>query len=157
ALGPRGPLPPEDVAARLNTLTLEEMRTDLYFTLFYGDLDLATGRLDFVQAGHPPPLHVHGRTARFLGRGGMPVGLIDDAFYSRESLVMRPGHRLLVYSDGITECEGPDGMLGEGGLRRLALAGADDLIGALGRGLRRHAAGAPPQDDVSALLLEWRG
>ena len=157
AIGTDGPLPPAEVAARLNTLSLQEMRTELYFTLFYADLDLVRGHLSFVQAGHPPPLLLRGGEGRFLGRGGMPVGLIDDAFYTDETLDLVPGDRLVVYSDGITECEGPEGMLGEDGLRRIALSAGDDLPEALREGLRAHAAGRAPEDDISALVLDWHG
>ncbi len=48
--------PPHEVAATLNDLLLREMETDLYFTMCLAELDLRTGRVRLVQAGHPNPV-----------------------------------------------------------------------------------------------------
>ncbi|PRY93051.1 sigma-B regulation protein RsbU (phosphoserine phosphatase) [Hasllibacter halocynthiae] len=151
------PLRPDRVAARLNQLALREMRTELYFTMFYADLDLSAGTMTFVQAGHPPPLLLRGGGGTFQGSGGLPVGLIEGAEYDAEALTLAQGDQLLIYSDGITECEGPTGQLGEEGLLAIAGGGGQGLLRTITNGLSIHAAGDPPADDVSALLLEWQG
>lgn len=154
---------PCEVAARLNALALDEMRTDRYFTLIYADLDLASGGVTFVQAGHPPPLvlRADGR-AEFHGGGGLPVGLIPDAEWEEHALWLGPGDRLLVYTDGVTECADPSGaMLEEEGFVRLARARAGldgrPFLEALLADLRAHGGGGDLADDVSVALLEYRG
>lgn len=155
--------PPAEVPARLNALALDEMCTDRYFTMAYADLDLASGALRFAQAGHPPPLvlRADGR-AEFPGGGGLPVGLIPDAEWEEHALRLGPGDRLLVYTDGVTECADPSGaMLEEEGLVRLARARAGlagrPFLDALLADLRAHRGGEELEDDVSMALLEYRG
>ena len=154
---------PSGVAMRLNDLALDEMDTETYYTLLYADLELATGRVSFVQAGHPPPLVLRADgTVEFVGGGGLPIGLIGGAEWDDEALRLAPGDRLLVYSDGVTECEDPMGaMLEEPGLARIAsdharLGGRPFLEAILGD-LQSYAGCEDFGDDVSMALVEYRG
>lgn len=152
--------PPAQVAARLNEVTLEEMKTEHYFTLLYAEIDMRSGLCRFVQAGHPPPLILRADGgAEYVGHGGLPVGLLAEATYEEETAQLRPGDRMLIYSDGLTECEGPDGMLEEDGLLRmirpLAHLPGDELLDELHAALGVFAGGAAFSDDVSALLVDY--
>ncbi len=152
--------PPAVVAARLNEVTLAEMETEHYFTLLYAELDMRTGECRFVQGGHPPPMILRAAGGiDFVGQGGLPVGLLADATYEEERTRLMPGDRMLIYSDGITECDGPDGMLEEEGLARivepLAHLPGSELLDALHAALGRHSGGAPFADDLSALLVDY--
>ncbi|WP_232829424.1 PP2C family protein-serine/threonine phosphatase [Tropicimonas sp. IMCC34043] len=164
--GPEGQYdsrPPEEVAAELNWLTLAEMETDTYFTLLFADVDLVTGDLRLVQAGHPHPavLHADG-SVEFLGDGGLPVGLIGEAGYQRISTRLGPGDRLFITSDGVTECEDAAGkMLDHAGLsellqRNAGLAGPA-FLEALTHDLSSYAGETEFADDVSAVLFEFGG
>ena len=106
---------PARVAELLNTRQLADTGIDEYFTLAYATVDLATGALRLVQAGHPHPLILRrdGR-AEFVGEGGVPVGLLADAPYAGIDTVLAPGDRLLLYSDGFTECLLRDGGMNDG-------------------------------------------
>jgi sigma-B regulation protein RsbU (phosphoserine phosphatase) len=118
--------PPEMVAVRFNRMMLETMQVDQYFTMAYAEVDLHTGKVSLVQAGHPPPaiLRVDGRV-EFIGQGGLPIGLIEGASYDRIETCLDPGDRLFLVSDGVTECTNPQGEeLGEEGLRRLLMRNA---------------------------------
>lgn len=160
--GARGRCPAE-VAAAMNRLMLGEMATDHYCTLAYAEVDLGSGRVRLVQAGHPHPMIQRACGALdFLGEGGLPVGLIADASYDAVEAVLSPGDRLVLMSDGITECRGPDGAeLGEAGLvplmlRLMGLRGAAFLEALLWQ-LSDYSAGAEFADDVSALVFEYDG
>ena len=154
-------LPPAEVARRLNTLSLAEMATDTYFTMVFADIDLATGAVRMVQAGHPHPLvlRADGRVEQ-VGAGGVPIGLIDGAEFDEVALTLGPGDRLLLISDGITECENAAGdMLAEDGLvalvaRNESLSGPN-FLEALTWGLASPAEGVAFGDDVSAVLFEY--
>ncbi|MFT3690010.1 PP2C family protein-serine/threonine phosphatase [Paenirhodobacter sp.] len=117
---------PAELAATLNRLVFEELRTESYFTLIYADVDLISGEVALVQAGHPMPAILrHDGAVEFLGTGGLPIGLIEEASYETITAVLRPGDRLLLGSDGITEASSPAGqMLGEAGLASLITSGA---------------------------------
>ena len=156
-------LSPELAVERLNRMILSEMRSDRYFTLALGFLDTATGRVSMVQAGHPHPLvlRADGRM-EFVGSGGLPVGLIDGAAYERFDVTLRPGDRMLIYSDGLIECPGLEGQdLEEAGLARLVSAAAPfkglHFLSALTDGLVRFAGTDQFPDDASATLVEYRG
>lgn len=154
--------PPAEVAATLNRLVLKEMETDQYFTFCFADADLRTGAVRLVQAGHPHPMvQRRGGAVERIGGGGLPVGLVDGAAWDEVALRLAPGERLLIGSDGITECTGAGGMLGEEGLIRFLKANAGmsgpALLEALMWELVNFTGGGDPGDDVSAILYEFRG
>jgi phosphoserine phosphatase RsbU/P len=116
-----------------------------------------------VQAGHPHPmiLRAGGRLER-LGEGGLPIGLIPGAAYENSAFNLSPGDRLFLMSDGITECPGPEGLdLGEDGLaqmlKRLQDLESPALLEALIWDLAEHAGTDRFTDDVSGVLLDYRG
>ncbi len=110
--------PPADLAAHLNQLVLEELQSETYFTMAYADIDLVTGAVQMVQAGHPHPVvqRADGRIEEF-GDGGLPLGLIEGAQYDAFGTQLHQGDRLFLMSDGLTEAEDATGVqLGEDGL-----------------------------------------
>jgi sigma-B regulation protein RsbU (phosphoserine phosphatase) len=133
-----------------------------YVTGVLAELDLRTGRLRFVNAGHPPPVVLrHGQSVAVL-KGGrrLPLGLdgpIDEpAQYSLE-----PGDLLMLYTDGITEAR--DERDEFFGLRRLSEhaerqtnAGhpAAEVARGLARAVRDFQNGRL-QDDATLLLAQW--
>lgn len=158
--GQRAGRPPEQVAEALNRLLLDDIQTEQYLTLLYADVDLETGQVALVQAGHPHPAvqRADGRV-EFVGAGGPPIGLIADARYDRVTLSLAPGDRLLLMSDGITECmDALGGQFGEAGIacltagnaRARGMAFLDLIVG----GLKDYAGTPDFADDVSAVLFE---
>jgi phosphoserine phosphatase RsbU/P len=153
-------LPPEEVAERFNRLMLEEIQAEQYFTMVFAVFDRATGQLGLVQAGHPHPMLIRasGKVER-LGQGGLPIGLIPDAVYDRHDVAMGPGDRLVLVSDGFTECPLPGGRdFGEEGLtksllRSAALSGAD-VLEALVWDLTQQAGSDVFPDDLSGVVLD---
>ena len=76
-----------------------------YFTMVYGLFDTRDGRVAITQAGHPPPILLQkGANATLVGTGGYPVGMLPDVDYEKEEFTVNKGDRLILYSDGITEC-----------------------------------------------------
>jgi sigma-B regulation protein RsbU (phosphoserine phosphatase) len=97
-----------------------------------------------------------------LGDGGMPVGLVEGASYGQVMGQLQPGDRLILISDGMTECPASDGQeLGGEGLTALLVANATlpsaDLLEALVWDLSQHAGAVEFPDDVSALIFDYRG
>jgi serine phosphatase RsbU (regulator of sigma subunit) len=97
--------------ASLNRYLLATLPADLFVTLFLGVLDTHTGRLRYVNAGHPAPLLLTDGTARptRLTAGGPLLGVVADAPYDEGEAVLPPGSLLTLYSDGVTEAANPQG------------------------------------------------
>lgn len=161
--GPEGDhvlLPPAVIVERFNRLMLEEIQAEQYFTMAFAVIDRRTGRLDLVQAGHPHPMLIRadGRVQR-LGDGDLPIGLIAGAVYDPLQVQVRPGDRLILCSDGFTECPLPNGKdFGEDGLieslRASANLSGSDLLEAVVWDLTRAAGTDCFPDDVSGIVLD---
>ncbi|WP_299735931.1 SpoIIE family protein phosphatase [uncultured Roseobacter sp.] len=155
--------PPEEAIETLNELVLDEMETEHYFTLMLADIDLRTGKVVIGQAGHPHP--VIQRKSGVLeqdGSGGFPVGLMSGVTFSQFEMQLYPGDRLLILSDGVTECPSTEGnFLGEDGLEEI-LAKLHDVAGpalfeSLMWSLTEISGLSEFPDDVSGLLFEYTG
>ncbi len=162
-LGLYDAVPPADLAAVLNRLVFSELDTDHYFTLAYADFDLTSGSFTLLQAGHPHPMILRASGAiEMLGHGGLPVGLVEEATYQQISGRLRPGDRLFLMSDGLTEAvDGEGAMLGETGLagllRRNAETRGPGFLEALTWDLSEYTGADDFEDDVSAILVEYDG
>lgn len=163
ALGRPKPMPPAQIAARLNRLLLDELGVDQYLTLAYAEMDLTSGRVDLVQAGHPHPVIIRQSGAiEFVGQGGLPIGLIPGADYQAFTVQLAPGDQLFLVSDGVTECMDAHGNeLGQDGLRQILRNNAHlpprELLDALVWDLSDYSGGGDFADDVSGVLLHYRG
>ncbi|MGH1355171.1 MAG: PP2C family protein-serine/threonine phosphatase [Thalassovita sp.] len=157
------PLPPSEVVERLNTMVLEEMETEHYFTMLLADFDMQTGEVKMVQAGHPHPIVQHQDGAcTMVGAGGMPVGLLDGVGFEETSFILKPGERFFIQSDGVTECPAPDEtLLDETGLmemlKELQEVRGPALMEALIWRLSDFAGNDDFPDDISAVSLEFGG
>lgn len=153
-------LPPETVVERFNRLMLDEIQAEQYFTIAFAVIDRARGLLSLVQAGHPHPVLLRADgTMEKLGQGGLPVGLIPDAVFERNDLPFGPGDRLVLFSDGFTECPLPSGDdFGEDGLaeslQKSAHLSGSDLLEALVWDLTQQAGCDSFPDDVSGVVVD---
>ncbi|MDA7963748.1 SpoIIE family protein phosphatase [Ruegeria sp.] len=158
-------LPPEEVAALLNSRLMADAGVEEYFTMVYAIIDLRNGHLKMVQAGHPHPLLLrHDGSTEFLGEGGLPIGLLPDVPFHQTETYMQPGDKLLLYSDGFTECRLADGnLLDDDGLCRMASdcisgrSGPEFLDDMFWRLTQVMAPGEGMEDDVSAVFFEFGG
>lgn len=153
---------PLDLAHFFNNMMIEEMSTDSYFTMVYGDLNHASGELRMVQAGHPHPVlqRADGAVVK-LGRGGMPIGVFEQPLFDEIVTIMAPGDRLLVMSDGITEASAPGGQqLGDDGveaiMRTNAFLHGHAFLESMAWSISNYCRGERP-DDMSAIMIEYRG
>lgn len=154
-------LTPAEVAAHLNRTFPWNDETQQFFTLLYGILDLGTGEFRFTAAGHPGPIYLpRDGAGRHDDVPGFAIGM-GDGDYQESVLVMKPGDRLYLYSDGL-----PDAMSAEGkgfGKDRLlaALEGSralplQDGVTDLFQGVQRWCRPNAPHDDISMLAIEFR-
>ena len=135
-----------------------------FATGIIGRLTLATGRLEWSCAGHPPPLLLRGRkvVAELSRDPALPFGLSADppVLHSQD---LEPGDAVLLYTDGVIEARTPQGEFF--GLERLtdllereAASGqpAEELLRRLVQTVLEHQA-AELRDDATLLLVQWTG
>lgn len=153
-----------DTITELNaTFCLHELFLQ-FFTIVYGQIDLRTGELSYCQAGHPAPLirsASDGLVAEY-GSGGFPAGMFADSDFTVHQYQLEKNDRMVIYSDGVTDCEAKDGA--EYGLERLKLdvsisadlsviEATDYLEGQLLKWQDSQDFG----DDVSLLVMDYKG
>lgn len=154
---------PEEVAFLLNTMMLEDMPTEHYFTMIMSYLDLTTGKVVLTQCGHPNPVILRpDGSVEYLGDGGMPIGLIRGSKYERFEIDLSPGDRLMFYSDGFTEAENEKNeMLDEDGFEKVIARNADlkrqEFLDGLVWDVDRFCGEKEFGDDLSMSLIEYKG
>lgn len=136
----------------------------MFVTVFAGILNLATGMLAYVNAGHDSPFVIRkgAETTEFNRAGGPPLGTVDDFQYPVERRQLTPGDLLLLYTDGVTEAESSDHSFYTAErlqllLRSAPTASARDLVEFVREDVRRFAAGAEQTDDITLLAVRWTG
>jgi sigma-B regulation protein RsbU (phosphoserine phosphatase) len=156
-------LPPSEVIGILNDLVLDEMDTEHYFTLLLADVNLVTGEMVLAQAGQPhPAVQRADGSVEQCGTGGFPVGLMSGIKFEQFEVQLRKGDRILILSDGVTECPDPDGeMFEEEGLETLMSdlrnVKGPAFLDALIWNLMSFAESDDFPDDVSGILFEFNG
>ena len=156
---------PENLAAALasiNRLVYEASSSNRYATFFYGQYEPATGRFDYVNAGHNPPMMFccsnAGDTLVRLQPGGTVIGLLQDAVYEQGSVTLNPGDVLVAFTDGISEAMNLDDE--EWGEERLIetiqqsqCSSAQLLLDHLFSAATTFAGDAPQHDDMTLVVL----
>ncbi len=150
---------PAVVLGRVNQLLLELGEQDMFVTIFYGVLDPAAGQLTYARAGHDRPFLIRDGAATTLGGRGMALGLFDNALFqvSEETVTLRPGDRLMLYTDGLSDVVNRAGeMFDLRRLKALALGHAArppaDFCRALFADLAAYQDGAPQFDDMALVV-----
>lgn len=149
---------PAQVLARLNDELAAENDETLFVTLFYAVLDLRTGQLDSVNAGHNPPLlrRADG-SVQALPRGRNPMLAAQAGLqFQADRCQLAPGDALLLYTDGITEAQDPAGALfGEPALVAALSTAGDQPVQALVAAVRAFENGAAQADDITCVWLHY--
>jgi PAS domain S-box-containing protein len=150
---------PAQALRLVNAALVSNNATCMFVTLFLATLDVQSGRLDYVCAGHVPPWlrRVSGGLERLDGPGGPPLGLVEDMTYREATVLLGPGDWLLAVTDGVTKAADPsDAMFGEARLEAfLAAVGPReaDVLARLTAEVRAFEAGRPAFDDIAAMLV----
>ena len=164
-------LPLAEVAAQANDALSRDNDANMFVTAWLGELNLATGVVTFVNAGHNPPIRtsVNGEPSFVRERSGMMLGAMQGMKYRAHELTLRPGESLYLYTDGITEQPDERGELfGEDNLR-FALAtmladgvaeldrDASPLLKAVFRAVVAHGGSVEQADDCTQLVVRYNG
>ena len=151
---------PVEALERTNHILVDERRTGLFVTVLAGVLDLDTGVFSFANAGHempilaPPPPD----EPRWIPGGGPLLGVFGRLDLALQSVEIRPGDRLVLYTDGITDAASPEGS--RFGVERLLQTVRDTCAGPAWTTCRdviqsvlTFQGEAHPADDLAFLVL----
>lgn len=134
----------------------------MFVTAWVGVLHYPSGHIDFVNAGHNPPLlwqHETGKWSWLTKKSGLPLGLFDGMPYRAHSIDCLPGEELFLYTDGVNEAFNVDEEeYGNDRLEALLAAHTTEhpreICGIVRRSVAEFAAGAEQSDDITMMALE---
>ena len=136
---------------------------EMFVTAWVGILDIETGELKFVSAGHNPPFirHADGTVEMLKVKRALVLAAMEGAKYREDSVRLRPGDRLFLYTDGVTEATAMDGgLLGDARLEATLRNGAGDAEVCCNRVIEAvdaFAGKAPQADDITVLAFDYKG
>jgi len=147
----------------LNTAIIQSASANNFVSFVYAEIDGPSGLIEYVNAGHNPPMLVRssGEVDR-LPAGGLILGVVPAAKHERREVEMRPGDLLVAFSDGVTETQNEAGEeFGEDRLIGLLLQertrSASFLQDLVADSLRNFAGAAPQYDDITLVVLKRVG
>ena len=130
----------------------------MFATIFLGVLDPLTGALQYINAGHEPPLIIHrGQIKTKLMPTGPVVGIIDDTDFSVGEIKLEINDLLLIYSDGVTDVQNTNGVMFEKerflSILDHPVLSAESLINHIVSSVNTFIGGAVQFDDVTLLAV----
>jgi sigma-B regulation protein RsbU (phosphoserine phosphatase) len=153
----------EGALERINDELARDNDRGMFVTAFAGRLDLRSGEVAWVNAGHNPPIRVSpgGRLESVEGARGLALGVMEAQAYTVERLRLSPGEALFLYTDGVVEAidsaeEAFSASRLEEYLRESAACPVARLVQGVFERVQAFAGSAPPFDDMTALALRYR-
>ncbi len=157
-------LKPEEVIIESNNVLAAESFDNMFVTLFYAIMNVRTGEMQYVNAGHNPPyiLHKDGTLETLPTSKNICLGVLEDYTYTSDSLTLQKGDCLVTFTDGVTEaCSTSNELYGESRLEAIlpTLAGqsARSILDNVINAVHAHAEGAEQSDDITMLVAKRLG
>jgi phosphoserine phosphatase RsbU/P len=152
-------LPLEQLVERANRLFCETTLPTQYATLIVGRAD-EFGNVEICNGGHPAPFHVGQHGVAAIEVASVPIGLFCDQKFQSTTLSTAPGDSLVIYTDGISESEGPDGaQYGARSLEKLLAScrqlPSRELVDRCLKEVLNFRAGSPRLDDQALMVLQF--
>ena len=148
-----------DLVVGLNRYAVDHSSQGTRFTTaFLGEYDIETRTLDYVNAGHNPPILLRGEETHQLLTGGVPFGILPDAPYETGRVQLRQGDVLAIFTDGVVEAENVSGQeFGEDRLvqviRMIPGGTATEIIQHVMRNIEAFVSTAPQHDDITCMMV----
>lgn len=160
AFAPMG-LGMSEATSRINNITSQNTGQGKFITFFWSTLDLKSGSMRYVNAGHNPPyLFRADGSMEKLDVGGIILGLMSTiAPYEEASVTMRKGDVLVMYTDGVSEAMNAKGEdfteeLLEKILRKSLSLPAQEIIRTVRTELEQYTRDTPQSDDITMLVIK---
>ena len=143
---------------QLNLSLKENLPQSKFVTLFLGRLDTKSGNVEYVNAGHTPPLLLRRSGTTELTESDLLLGVVARAEFVNRQLQLEPGDSLVLYTDGVTEARNEEGddlgsALLADALTDLHGANAEAVAAAVHETVLTHVGEAEMDDDVTLLVI----
>ena len=152
-----------DIFTKANEKLCENNESGMFVTAWMGILDLTTGKVQFANAGHNPPLlkHADGSFEYLKTRAGFVLAGMEGIRYRVSEITLNEGDRLFLYTDGVPEATNADNTLyGEDRLlsfmNQNVSMDATKLLPALKANIDEFVGEAPQFDDITMLMLDYK-
>ena len=152
-----------EIFTRANQKLCENNESGMFVTAWMGILDIPTGKMQFANAGHNPPLikHADGTFEYLKTRAGFVLAGMEGVKYRAGELTLAPGDRLFLYTDGVPEATNAQNVLySEVRLATFmnenATMAATDLLPALKGDIDNFVGQAPQFDDITMLMFDYK-
>jgi sigma-B regulation protein RsbU (phosphoserine phosphatase) len=152
---------PATLVTQLNVALKENLPQSKFVTLFLGRLDTNTGVVEYVNAGHTPPLYLHKHGATELTDSDLLLGVISRAEFVNRELRLEPGDSLVLFTDGVTEARNVEGddlgsvLIGDA-LVKLHGSDATTIAASVNDTVLHHVGNAENLDDDVTVLIVSR-
>ena len=148
----------------VNNILCRNNEGGLFITAWIGILNTQTGRLAYIDAGHNPPLvKQNGGDFAFIPRAkkGLPLASMEDFPYNLNEIFLKPGDRLFLYTDGVTEAQNKEQELfGEDQLLQYAISHQAEpqaqFMENLIKALADFQSGCDQFDDITMLMMDYK-
>lgn len=147
----------------LNNSSMDESFDRNICTMIVGILDLKSGHLDFCNAGHNSPLFISGEEVRYIKmKANMPLYAFDDYPFASESIDLKPGDRLFLYTDGVTDAMNTkQEMFGQNELQDIVFKNKEKnfnkIVGSVLASIKAFAGKRSQYDDITILCIKYKG
>ena len=157
--------PVAEVVTEANDALCEGNGANMFVTAWVGEIDLCTGRVAYVNAGHNPPilLRADGKNDYLRTRAGLVLGAMPGIKYRSQEAMLAPGDAIYLYTDGVTEQTNAQGELfGEERLLSFISGGhfrdePNAILSSVSERISAFAAGTEQADDRTQLVIRYRG
>ena len=149
---------PKDLTRDLNNFIHESSDPERYISFFYAELE-SDGRVQFVNAGHHPPMIIGGAETEELGAHGLPLGFMPDLEYEGGTAKLESGDILVLFTDGITDRENQEGnefgqQRLQGVVRDVRGLSAKEILESSLSSVFRFGEDQPRQDDETLVIIK---
>lgn len=155
-------IPADVVLSEVNNILVDESPSNMFVTIFYGILDTRSGTFEYSNGGHNPPylISTDGKVNQLANIGGLMIGVMKDARYESNVIMIKPDESLFLYTDGITEAfnldnEEFDETRLEQSLSNKNGIGVVELIDNVITNVKKFSAGSEQSDDITCLALKY--
>lgn len=150
---------PSQIMSQINNAMSEMNENSMFVTLFIGVLDLRTGNLTYSNAGHCTPVLLGEKPTPVEMDANIPVGIMPDWQFTSQSVTLKPGQTLFIYTDGLTEAENAthEQFGEERMMKALAKSGAAPrpLIESIIKEVHSFVGQAEQSDDLTMLAVQF--